>query len=148
MYWDYDLVNWTLFHYNELRSGIWPDKRTDDIEVHNRVMSSHAPFENPCLLAAEVAIRVKWCGVDGYMVEERFGMGARGTTTPEDGIAFNRRLPADEVHRRINRVKQFVADRPAAAYDDWKRDTKYERRMRDFHSSIMATATSGRMLVS
>ncbi len=132
---DVDLI---LEHYNDLRSGIWTQEQHIDFEVRKPGTSRRANFEDACLIAGEIAARVKLCGQDGMLVEECYGM-VTGIPMTEGQIEKARHIPLYEIERRINRVKWFCVGRKRkrpgrddrgellSAYEFWK------QRSRTFH---------------
>ena len=129
-------VLWILHNYQTLQSGQMPQKE----ESVRHVFSYHAPFEHPCQLAAEISIRVKRCGLDGLLVEARFGMFGGGYETDWQ-LAQRRHLPIDDIHSRINRVTWYITgpDIKQESYDDWKRENRFRQILRV--PSMLVTAS-------
>ena len=98
-------VDWIKCYAKELRSGIWPGGLSTEYldSTAGSGKSSRAPFENPCLVIAELEIRIKHCGLDGFLVEEEMN----GKDVEE--IARERCLDIDYISRRINKVLGYCA---------------------------------------
>ena len=125
---DRPCIDWVWENIVLLQRGIWPARRPSgytDIKIYVRRGISHASFETACLVAAEAEIRAKKCGLDGYLVEDRYIK-----ELPVEDIARKRHLRIDDVIRRINKVLWYSASghnqRPET-YDEWKRQSRYNR---------------------
>ena len=118
---------WVLNHHKILSAGEWPDPFSEEY-YSKRITHAlpHAYFENPCLLIAEVHNRIKRCGLEGILVEERYGL--RNGTEPmlEDEIARVRRMDFKTVRRIIKKVINYCAseDMMGLSYEEWKRKRK------------------------
>ena len=73
-----------------------------------------AAFEAACLLAAEIGLRVKRCGMDGLLVEAVFMHSEE--PIPESTIA--REHGIFDVHKRINRVTAYCTGDNIGCPDD------------------------------
>jgi len=142
MNFNHDEVLWILHNYQTLRQGIMPARREESLR---HVFSYHAPFEHACQLAAEVAIRVQRCGLDGLLVEERFGMLGEKPSQTEWQLSQQRHLPVDEVRSRVNKVTWYISgpNIPEVSYDDWKRENKFRQvlRINVGTTAVMVTAS-------
>lgn len=128
---DRDCVIWILENYQSLSSGDWPGSKPSgytELPAHTQRGFLRAPFENPVLIAAEVMIRVRRCGMDGFLVEERYVK-----LKTEEEIARQRHLSIDEIIRCINKVIWYCASgkiprwkdtkkRKGRSYREWRRD--------------------------
>lgn len=124
-------IDFILDHYQDLQKGILPEPVYDDSE--ERSTSRHrALFEEACLCSGEIAARVKLCGQDGMLVEERYGMNNLPPMS-EAQIEKSRHIDLYEVCRRINRVKWFCVGRTRkiGGYEAWKRRTRHSLHYRD-----------------
>lgn len=123
---DRDCVKWILENYHALTSGVaWPDSMPScytDLPGGQGI-SHHASFETACLVAAEVFIRVKRCGFDGYIVEERYIQ-----CLSEEEIAKIRWLPLKVIYGRINKVIGYCASGRLPRWKDtkWRKGQTYE----------------------
>lgn len=138
MVFDRPCVEWVWENYHMLSSGIWPGSDPSgytDVPGHIK-HGTHAPFETPVLVAAEVAIRVKRCGLDSYLVEEKY-IGLKS----EEEIAKDRHLSFDDVCRRINkalwycssgRTPRWISTRKhqGQTYEEWKQQARFKRIIR------------------
>lgn len=127
-------MEWILENIHTLRRGEWPDSIPSGYTALPGGHSQRAPFENPCLLAAEVSIRISRCGMDGYLVEEKYYNGLS-----EDEIARKRHLPINRIIRTINKVVWYVSSgrvprwkdtrwRKGQTYEEWKHNKLYRRK--------------------
>lgn len=131
-YWklDYQTVCMILENYHELATGAQPESPPgfDNPETKRTGVSNHGWFENSCLLAAEVASRVKRCGLDGMLVEERYGLD---WTAPklESQISAERGIKIDKIHASINKVIWYCVGRKRKriSYEDWKKGKHYRK---------------------
>ncbi len=117
-------VEYILSHYQELRCGIDPDPQP--VECGARVTSRyHAPGIILIEWAGEIGARVKLCGIDGLVVELRYGMHT-GAPMTEAEIERTRHIPLYEIGRRINRVKWFCVGqkRKRESYEAWRSRTR------------------------
>jgi hypothetical protein len=110
-------IDFILDHFQELQHGEWPD--TDHVESGNRRpgISHRAKFEDPCIVAGEIAARVKLCGQDGLLVELRYAMNG-GVQVLEAVVAEKYHMPLYEVCRKINRVKWFCVGKRRSWHKD------------------------------
>lgn len=128
-------IVWILHHYQELRAGVWPDPINELIGLKTKVISARANFENPCLLCGEVGSRIKLCGFDGMLTEERYGI-RDGKSLMEWEIANQRRIPVREICQRIKKAIAYICSegtngaRRLESYDTWKRQNKNRRQLR------------------
>ena len=127
-------VEWVSNHALELREGLWPGGiPADYTTLPGGKAHAHAPFETAVLVIAELEIRVKRCGLDGFLWEEKY---IRGFDEPQ--IAQNRCLDERTVFSRINKVLGYCASgrkprwittkrKKAQTYEEWKRNRGYRR---------------------
>ncbi len=116
-------VEFILENYNDLRSGTDPDPEC--VETTGRGgIKCHAPYEVFCLTAGEVAARVAMCGLDGMLVEERYGM-KRDPPMTEAEIEKKRRIPLYVICAKINRVKKYCAGRDRGYHEDRNGELRY-----------------------
>lgn len=127
-------VEWIILYAQDLREGRWPGGLPSDYldTPISSGISNRAPFENPCLVIAELEIRVKHCGLDGFLVEQKIN----GKT--EEEIAKERCMDLDYVRRRINKVLWYCASgskprwietqkRGGLSYEEWKATRRYRK---------------------
>lgn len=116
----------------QLREGYYPTESNDTgytDSPHSRVpIKSHAYFENPCSLAAEVTARLKRCGRDRSLAEDRYCL-----SHSEDEIARKHNLDLDEVIWRIDSVVWYVTGwrRKATPYKRWLANKKHRGGMNE-----------------
>ena len=134
-YWrlDHDTVMMILENYHDLATGAQPGSTSNDAgnPESQRVNSSyHAPFENSCCLSAEVARRVRLCGLDGMICEERYGLNLMAKPRTVEQIAEARRLDVALIVQRIHKVTWFCVGRNLRpeSYEDWKQGKRYRRK--------------------
>ena len=128
----HDIVLWTFEHYVTLAEGNWPEPKTDDTGVRPPGVSYHAPFESPCIAAAEVSSRVRCCGTDGLLVELVYGM-LTGNPIPIETVSKKRHMAADYIQTRINKVAWYCTDSEwvkGLTYDAWKKASRGNRKYR------------------
>ena len=135
-YWrlDHDTVMMVLENYHDLATGAQPGGMTSNDAGNpesQRVNSSyHAPFENSCLLSAEVARRVRLCGLDGMIVEERYGLNLMAKPKTVEQIAEARRIEVTLIVQRIKKVVWFCVGRNLRreSYEEWKCLQRWRRK--------------------
>ena len=114
-YWklDLDAVIMILENYRELSTGANPENPAgyDNPETGRVGGSVRAPFENSCMLAAEVARRVRRCGIDGFIVEERYGLVGWSYPKEPETISQERGIVLNDIYRKINRVAYYCCGR-------------------------------------
>ena len=83
-----------------------------------------ASFEYSCLLAAEVDIRLKATGMDGYLVEEKYI-----DDMSEQEISDLRHIPLEEVFRRLRTAINYMSGwkRRPYSYADFKAHRRNKR---------------------
>jgi|GEM_PF-3752942 len=118
-------VDEILDHYQELRCGIDPDPTCGEScgKTLSRYRAKGITFIE---MAGEIAARVKLCGQDGMLCEERYGLI---TEPPVEDAEMERKrhIPLYEIARRINRVKWFCVGRKRKleGYEVWKARTQH-----------------------
>lgn len=134
-------VDWIVEHALELRAGEWPGGIPSDYTTLPAVgrAKRRAPFELAVNTLLELELRVRHCGLDGLLVEERM----RGKD--EEEIARERFLDVEFVRRRINKVLWYCSSgsiprwvdiwrkkkgkdelvRAGINYEDWKKRREY-----------------------
>lgn len=127
-----DDVEMVLNNYYDLATGAQLNNSTttNNPESQRGYTSCHATYEESCMLAAEVCRRVRKCGLDGLLVEERYGL--KGKTTPKtiEQIADERDLKDDDILRRINKVIWYCCGKKPKEldYEHWKRLKHYRKK--------------------
>lgn len=115
-----------LDYFSDFRQG-YVVQKAENFETlcKKSNIATRAPFEEACLLAAEIHARVCVCGLDGMLVEECYGMNAKPARTLEE-ISHDRHIIITDVWRRINRVMWFCVGRRRRhiSYQEWCRQTK------------------------
>lgn len=103
MRYSFGQVKSVLYNYYLLSRGVMVNHGQEENPGIRVPHIGRAPFEAACLMAGEVGLRVKRCGLDGMLVEAVF----MHTEEPrrEDGIA--REYGILDVHKRINRVVAY-----------------------------------------
>jgi len=116
-------IIWLLKHLKELKVGEWPPDPgvTGYTEAPGGVVTSRAKnahYEIACSCAAEVSIRLKATGLDGYLVEERYM-----EDKTEQEISDTRHLPLTEVYQRLRTAINYMSGwrRRQYSYSDFKR---------------------------
>lgn len=106
MFFNRDGIIFVLQHLKELRQGERVERHTSYLErpLVTRSRSLHAPFEDPCLVAAEVTNRLDVCGPDGFFCKVYFALEE---TQHSIGRVFN--LPDHEVDRGIRSALAYVS---------------------------------------
>ena len=133
-YWrlDHETVMMVLENYHDLATGAQPGSNRDDgnPESQRAGSSYRAPFENSCCLAAEVARRVRLCGLDGMICEERYGLNLMAQPKTVEQIAEARRIDVNLISLRISKVTWFCVGRNlrVESYEDWKTGKRYRRK--------------------
>lgn len=108
---DFNEVEQILNNFHDFQAGIWPNGITpEQLGIRKNYAMPHAPHEAACLVAGEIGIRVKRCGNDGYLVEERYGMNWGAALKYPKEIAQERYITLREIENRINKVIWYVAD--------------------------------------
>lgn len=101
-----EVVDAVLDHYSDLSSGQGIDI---NVECYGNSPSynSHASFEEFSSLAAELARRIKKCGLDGILTERRYGIP---NMKPQscDQLADERCMDAEEIRKAIESVKGYI----------------------------------------
>ncbi len=131
----YNDILWVLNNYEELSSGIWPDPITPESLCIKRSFL-HSGWENCCLLSAEVAMRVKRCWPDGYLVEDRYGL--RGGGIKDYAIIARQRWIAEEfVKEKIHRVICYCCDTEPERNKGYKNWYNTHRNRKDLKSGAI-----------
>ncbi len=128
----YSIVRWVEENYIDLSHGLWPDPESEDTVSKRRQLSYHAPYESPCMLAGDIAARVKLCGRDGILMEKCCGMETNMRIRPSQ-LARNYHISYDEVVIALNRVTWFCTDEEfgkGLKYDEWKKSVRGNRKYR------------------
>ena len=111
---------------HELREYGWPVAESSYTELPTVQHKSfpHAPYEMSCMIIAEVLRRVAKCGLDGYLVEDKYL-----NDLTEEEISQKRELYIGTVYSRINKVLWYVASGKAPGWMDtrWRWGMTYEK---------------------
>lgn len=123
---DFHCVKWVWENIHTFQSGEWPDISPSgyyNLSGLTQQISARPKFENPCLVAAEVEIRAKRCGLDSFLVTERY---IRGLT--EEVIARERHLTLEVIYRKISLVLGYSASGRVPRWFNtrWKRSQTYK----------------------
>ncbi len=126
----FNQVKYVLYHYYELSHGRYPDPETSEKLSIGFPRHARAAFEAACLMAAEVALRVKRCGADGLLVETIF-MEPDGLRS-EAEVASEYHIIEEYVHRAVNRVTAYCEgmDRRGQEYERWLKENRNKRVVR------------------
>ncbi len=122
---NYDDIMYVLEHYVTLSKGMWPEPKVDDTGIRRPGVIYNATFETPCIIAAEVARRVRVCGEDGLIVEVMFGM-LTGRPVRVLELAQTRRISIEKIYRKLHKVVWYCTDavfQTGQTYEEWKRST-------------------------
>ena len=109
-------VKWLVSVLPMLREGRWPaDPRRSgytDSPAGQKRNDTHAPFETAALITAELEVRIKACGVDGWLVKAVYGWGEDHQTL---GISD------EELYRRVGTCLKYVSgwSRKKTAYREF-----------------------------
>jgi hypothetical protein len=124
----FNQVKYVLYRYNTFREGTWPDPKPSE-KLCSKARFLRAGFEGACEVAAEIAIRVRRCGLDGMLVEAVFMR--EDSPRRESEIARQYHLEVWDVHRRINRVCAYCEGENARAedYQTWLRKNRQTRKV-------------------
>jgi hypothetical protein len=129
---EFDTVQMVLEHYHDISVGVSQRSLTtyDNPESKRTGTNSDASFVITCMLAAEVARRVRRCGQDGMIVEERYGLNLMAAPKTIEQIADERVMLDVKIYRIINKVIWYCTGRNLIEqdYEGWKRGKKYRRR--------------------
>lgn len=109
-------IEWVLPFLHILKEGEWVKNPIGQEEGEKRKPLATARHEMPCLIAAEIEMRLMRCGKDGLLVKAKFCWN-------EDVERFARHLNLDinSVDRRVNNTLNYVSG--------WKRK---ERSYKDY----------------
>ena len=115
-YWrlDRETVMMILENYHDLATGAQPGGiaiEDSNPESQRTSEGRHGPFENSCMLAAEVSRRVRLCGLDGMICEERYGLNLMAKPKTVEQIAEARRIDVALISQAINRVTWYCCGR-------------------------------------
>ena len=126
----FNQVKYVLYNYYELSRGEFPAAGIGQNLAIRVPLQSRARFEAACLLAGEVGLRVKRCGLDGLITEAVF-MGPEGLRS-ESSVAREYHLDQADVHRRINRVVCYCEgkDLRPEDYETWRKENRNRRALR------------------
>jgi len=100
-------VIWVLANLKELRAGEYPEMHLGYLErpLATRTRGHHAPFENPCLAAAEIEKRLKVCGRDGFLTKVHYCMEEQ-----DEEIARSLSLPAEAVSKGVKDALSYITN--------------------------------------
>jgi hypothetical protein len=126
----FNQVKYILYHYYELSRGRIPDPEICEKLSIRLPTQTRAAYESACLIAGEVALRVRKCGLDGLVAEAVF-MGNEGLRR-EGEVASEYHMDEADIHRRINSVANYCEgfDPKPETYEDWRRQNKFTRKLR------------------
>jgi hypothetical protein len=109
-------VKWLISVLPVLREGLWPPcpRESGYLNAAPRRMPPrvHAPFETAALVAAELDVRIRSCGMDGWLVKAVYGWG-------ENYVSLG--LSDKELFRRVMRCLKYITGwkRKRVSYRDF-----------------------------
>jgi hypothetical protein len=116
-------------NYLILSRGRWPDPKSEENNVRNPNKSHRAPFEDPVIVASEICIRVRQCGMDGILVQLYAGMLGAPQTIEE--ISLRNHIDITTLNRKINKVAWYCTEKEykkGLDYETWKKNKRYRRK--------------------
>ena len=126
LYYSRDQVDFLLNHLNMLRDGEYPPEPVSSgyIGGKGKRLRPWARFTIPAEIAAEIDIRLSKCGLDRYLVEDRYCKGL-----DERAISQKTGLDEEEVSRRINSVIVYLTykNHLEFTYREFKRRKLFRR---------------------
>lgn len=125
-----EAIIFVLQHIKELRQGEHIEQHLSYLERPLATRGGglyHASFENPCLLAGEVANRLAKCGRDGFFVKVYYCL-----EESEETIARAFSLPVEEIRNEIISALAYVSNK-------WPKTEPYQR-FRSRRTSLAKTA--------
>lgn len=125
IYFTREQVIWLFEHLPAIREGNWPPRPTSYTEPNvQKSPSSHAPFETPVQIAAELLVRLENAGQDGAMCKMEYVYGE-----PAESIAKHWHLPGWVIQRRISRALNYCCGwrRKKMRYPAWRKQNDYRR---------------------
>ncbi len=140
-------VRWLLPYLKELREGLFPSNPHETGYVgSSHSHSQKAPFENICLIAAELDIRLAACFPDGILVEEHYS----GLSFVELSKKYHQSVI--DIERGINNAVSYISSgncqrwhidhKDFCTYAEWK---GHYRRQREILAIIPAKGNSARL---
>jgi hypothetical protein len=132
---DYETVMTILEHYHDLSTGVSILSLGDNIGII-KTGNSHGPQEELGMLCATICQRVRRCGLDGMLTEERYGLNLLSSPKSEEQIAKERDIPIKDVYKSINRVTWYCCGRNGPldenkhlmTYQQWRERKRYRRK--------------------
>ena len=111
-------VLWLLPHLEELREGIYPvnHQETGYIGASHQ-HQNHSPFENICLVAAELDIRMAYCFPDGILLEGHY---TKGISYEDLGRKYHRDV--NSIERNISNALGYISSGPIQRWHDDHKD--------------------------
>lgn len=109
-----------LYHLPELKEGRWPeDVRPSYLErpLATRKYYTHAPYEDPCLLIAEVEIRLSCCNY----YKHPDGLYAKIVYTgieSEESLARYLNCSIEDVRRSIGKALAYISNKYPKTHRD------------------------------
>jgi len=140
----YDAVKFILENYKTFQSGIWgnPGAAADaGIPIKNQ--GHRAPFEAPVIYAAEIARRVKLCGTDGMIVEERYGL--KGEPKEPKDIYNERKITVAHILYTSDKVTLYCCDFEfylGISYQTWKSNATNRKKITRLSQSVAENLTN------
>jgi hypothetical protein len=117
-------VKWLVGLLPLLREGRWPPDPGQSghtgLPAGRKTENTHAPFETPALIAAELELRIIACGADGWLVKAVYGWGEDHQTLGISG---------QELSRRVGRCLKYISgwSRKKMTYQDFLNHRKAEQ---------------------
>jgi len=113
-----------LQNLKELRRGESIEQHLSYLErpLVTGTRTKHAPFEYSALLAAEIEIRLKKCGIDGFMLKVHIALDES-----KESIAKALGVPYEEVERGIWTAAAYVSGKwpKAESYNQYRKRKTY-----------------------
>jgi hypothetical protein len=122
-------VKWLISFLPVLREGRWPPYPHGNSyreEPFGRNPNHvHAPFETAAMVAAELDVRIKACGIDGWLVKAVYGWGENYQSLG---------LTDQELYQRVGRCLKYVVGwkRKRVSYREFVNHRRYKLGTRGF----------------
>lgn len=117
---------WLIKNLVDLRGGRWTPNpegsHSIDMPLIRKGKRGKSPSKDPCLIAAEVEIRLERCGIDGLILEATVGWGKS-----DQSLSKYLGMPVWSVKKRAKRALRYISsgeERERMSYREFKGQKK------------------------
>ncbi|KKM64049.1 hypothetical protein LCGC14_1505340 [marine sediment metagenome] len=99
-------IIWLMPHLQDIKTGFWPPRHSEvgySGSSKGRVINKEAKFTKPCIVAAELEVKIEKQGLDGILLEYIYS-NPQNYYENVQHVANALRVPTDEIFQRMRKT--------------------------------------------